>query len=273
MPKQRYFSKIDTQMHTISRSFSELQLLRHCGINDIVSTIFLPIKSQESGTWRDLFSWLLKHETERGRKAGLNIHPALGIHPMMVPEDSKILESSLKHLENAIKSKKTIAVGETGLEKGTKEEFLAFKRQLEIAGRNNLPVIIHTPTEQKAELTKIIMRELKKSSVDRAVIDHCTKENAAIVLQDARRDIKIGLSIHEKYLTPNQALLLYKNYSYENRFVLNSNAGNGPGDILLMIKAIESFEEAGINPKIIQKLCYDNALDVFRGILSETSLI
>ena len=83
----------------------------------------------------------------------------------------------------------------------------------------------------------------------------------------------MGISIQEKYLSIKEAILLYKNYSYENRFVLNSNAGNGPGDILLMVKAIEKFEEVGINHKIIQKLCFDNALDVFRGILSETSLL
>lgn len=273
MTRFRFFSKIDTQMHTIARSFGELQLLKHCGVNDIISTIYLPIKAQEAGTWKDLFNWLLKHETERGRKAGINIHPALGIHPMMVPKDPKILEASLKHLEDALKSKKAIAIGETGLEKGTKEEFMAFKRQLEIANSHNLPVIIHTPSEQKAEITKIIMREIKKNRIDRAVIDHCSKENAAIVLQDARRDIKLGISIQEKYLSIKEAILLYKNYSYENRFVLNSNAGNGPGDILLMVKAIEKFEEAGINHKIIQKLCFDNALDVFRGILSESSLL
>ncbi|MHA1728197.1 MAG: TatD family hydrolase [Promethearchaeota archaeon] len=271
--KYQVWQKIDCQMHSTSRSFDELRLLKHCGVTDIISTIFIPIMANEAGTFNDLFNWQLKYETERGKKAGINIHPALGIHPMMVPEDSKVLDAALKHLKNALKTKKAVAIGETGLEKGNKYEYSAFKQQLDMAESFNLPVIIHTPSEQKAELTRIIMKEIKKSGVDKCVIDHCTQENAAIVLQNTRRDIKVGLSIQKKNLSVEQAIELYKNYSYENRFVLSSNAGSGVSDILSLVKAVEAFEVADMNPKIIQKLCHDNALDVFRGILSEQSLI
>lgn len=256
-------------MHTISRSFQDLQTLRHCGVNDIVSTLYLPIQVKEPGTARDLYDWLMNAEVKRGREAGVNIHPAIGIHPMMVPTDTKVLDGALNYLEQALKTKKAIALGETGLHRGTPEEFISFKRHLELARQYNMPVIIHTPHEQKGELTKVIMKELQKHKVERALIDHVTGENIAIVLQDPRRNIKIGVSIQKSNLSKKEALLLYKNYSYENRYMMNTNAGNGPGDILSVIKAIESFEKAGFQTRLLKKLCYDNALDIFGGILRE----
>ncbi len=255
-------------MHTVSRSFQDLQTLKHCGVNDIVSTLYLPI--QVKGTARDLYDWLLNAEVKRGLAAGVNIHPAIGIHPMMVPADAKILDGALHYLEVALKTKKAMAVGETGLHHGTPEEFISFKRHLELARQYNLPVIIHTPREQKAELTKVIMKEIRKHKIERALIDHITKENISIVLQDPRRNIKLGVSIQASNLSIKDAILLYKNYSYENRYVLNSNAGSGPGDILSVIKSIEEFEKAGFKSRILKKLSYDNALDIFGGILRES---
>ncbi|TFG20277.1 MAG: hypothetical protein EU530_03635 [Promethearchaeota archaeon] len=271
MPKIQFFNKVDI-MHTVSRSFQDLQTLKHCGVIDIISTMYLPIQVKQPGTARDLFDWLLDAEIKRGAMAGVNIHPALGIHPMMVPSDTKVLDGALQYLESALKTKKAIAVGETGLHHGTPEEFISFKRHLELAHQYNLPAIIHTPREQKAELTKVIMKELRKHKVERALIDHATKENIAIILQDPRRNVKIGVSISKSNLSKKDAILLYKNYSYENRYILNSNAGSGPGDMLSVIKSIEEFEKAGFRSRILQKLCYDNALDIFGGILRESSL-
>jgi predicted metal-dependent TIM-barrel fold hydrolase len=269
VPKIQFFNKVDI-MHTVSRSFQDLQTLKHCGVNDIISTLYLPI--QVKGAAQDLFDWLLNAEVQRGILAGVNIHPAIGIHPIMVPTDTKVLDGDLHDLEIALKTKKAIAVGETGLHHGTPEEFISFKRHLELAHQYNLPVIIHTPREQKAELTKVIMKEIRKHKIERALIDHATQENIAIILQDPRRDIKIGVSIQESNLSIKEAILLYKNYSYENRFVLNSNSGSGPGDVLSIVKSIEEFEQAGFKSRVMKKLCYENALDIFGGILRESFL-
>lgn len=271
MSKIQFFNKVDI-MHTVSRSYQDLQTLKHCGVNDIVSTLYLPIQVKEPGTARDLYDWLLDAEVKRGQQAGVNIHPAIGIHPMMVPTDTKVLDGALHYLELALKTKKAMAIGETGLHNGTPEEFISFKRHLELAGQYNLPAIIHTPREQKAELTKVIMKEIRKHKIERALIDHATQENIAIILQDPRINIKIGVSVQERNLSMKEAMALYKNYSYENRFVLNSNSGSGPGDILSVVKSIEEFEQAGFKSRILKKLCYDNALDIFGGIFRESLL-
>lgn len=271
--KREFFEKIDCQMHSTLRSYQELQMLKHCGVTDIISTIYIPLKITKPGTVQDLCNWLIKKETERGDKIGINIHPAIGLHPLMVPEDTTFIDEALDYIENAVKSKKAVAVGETGLEKGTQEEFVCFKRHLEIAKDNRLPVIIHTPRENKPELTKIIMREIKRKKIEQAVVDHCDMTNVKIVLSNARRDIKVGLSIGKRNLSIPDALKLYKSYSYENRFVLSSNAGGANSDYLSLIKAVEAFSEAGVNPKIVKKLANDNAMDLFRGIVRKDNAL
>ena len=53
MPKIQFFNKVDIQ-HTVSRTFQDLQTLKHCGVNDIVSTLYLPFQVKQPGTARDL---------------------------------------------------------------------------------------------------------------------------------------------------------------------------------------------------------------------------
>ena len=76
-----------------------------------------------------------------------NIYLSLGYHPS---EARTTTDEDLKELEEIIKNnKKVIAIGEIGLDyhwdKDNKEEQKElFRKQIEIAKRNNLPLVIHT---------------------------------------------------------------------------------------------------------------------------------
>ena len=76
-----------------------------------------------------------------------NIYLALGYHPS---ETSKTTDKDLEELEEIIKTnKKVVALGEIGLdyywEKDNKEEQKElFKKQIEIAKKYNLPLVIHS---------------------------------------------------------------------------------------------------------------------------------
>ena len=75
-----------------------------------------------------------------------NIFASVGFHPSMAGE---ITEKDFSNLEEYIKNNKVIAVGEIGLdyhygkEDAVQQQEL-FIRQLEIASKYNLPVVIHT---------------------------------------------------------------------------------------------------------------------------------
>jgi len=74
-------------------------------------------------------------------------HYALGIHPWYIEKHS---DSDLKLLENIIKRKKPIAIGECGLDFSLKRKLSRknqlhfFKHQIELALMFDLPLIIHS---------------------------------------------------------------------------------------------------------------------------------
>lgn len=87
-----------------------------------------------------------------------NMYGAIGIHP---EEVLTYHDSDLEYLETHLKDEKIIAIGEIGLDyyytKENKDKQIAlFKRQLELAEKYNLPVIIHSreATKDTIEILK-----------------------------------------------------------------------------------------------------------------------
>lgn len=87
-----------------------------------------------------------------------NMYGAIGIHP---EEVITYHDSDLEYLETHLKDEKIIAIGEIGLDyyytKENKDKQIAlFKRQLELAEKYNLPVIIHSreATKDTIEILK-----------------------------------------------------------------------------------------------------------------------
>ncbi|HOK56486.1 MAG TPA: TatD family hydrolase [bacterium] len=98
------------------------------------------------------------------------IFASVGIHPLDI-SDYDI--EDLKEIEKLAKREKVIAVGETGLDyyysKENKEKQKDFFRaQIEIAGKYNLPLIIHQ-RESKNELIEMI----EKVKIPEKVVFHC----------------------------------------------------------------------------------------------------
>ncbi|MEO0142191.1 MAG: TatD family hydrolase [candidate division WOR-3 bacterium] len=97
------------------------------------------------------------------------ILPAIGFHPNETAEDSI---TKIPHLEDILKEKKVIAVGETGLDyyrdfspKKAQQEL--FRQHISLAKRYQLPLIIHTRNSFE-DVVKI----LREEKYDRGVF-HC----------------------------------------------------------------------------------------------------
>jgi len=90
------------------------------------------------------------------------VHAAIGFHP----HESKFLdEENLKEFEKLAKKDKVVAVGETGLDYYWNHSTLpcqmeAFKKQINLAGKLNLPLIIHD-REAHQDTLKILAEEAK----------------------------------------------------------------------------------------------------------------
>ena len=117
------------------------------------------------------------------------IYAAVGVHPHSA---DMLNEDGLKSLERLCGMPKVAAFGEIGLDfyydnspRDTQRYW--FKRQLELAGRLNLPVIIHS-REAAAETFDI----LENSEVRRGVI-HCYSGGAPMALAYTKMGFHIGV--------------------------------------------------------------------------------
>ena len=99
------------------------------------------------------------------------IYAAVGIHPS---EIKKMKENDLEKIESLLKNKKIVAIGEIGLDyywdKDNKEEQKEmFVKQLKLANKYNLPIIIHS--REAAQDTYEVL-EKNKSYYEKGIM-HC----------------------------------------------------------------------------------------------------
>ena len=82
-----------------------------------------------------------------------NIYAIIGISPNDIPEKSMQyepnLDKQLKQIEELATNEKVVAIGEIGLDyywnkENKDEQKLAFQKQIELANKLNLPIVIHT---------------------------------------------------------------------------------------------------------------------------------
>lgn len=125
-----------------------------------------------------------------------NIYGAIGIHPENIEEYK---EEDLKWIEENLKQSKIIAIGEIGLDyhytkENKTEQIKLLERQLKIAERYHLPVIIHS-----REATEDTINTLKKYKVTGVI------HSFSGSLETAKIYIKMG------YLLGINGVITFKN--------------------------------------------------------------
>jgi TatD DNase family protein len=127
---------LDSHTHIDMREFDAdregvLQRAREAGVTAVID-IGIDIASSEAA-----IALAEKHS---------DVFATVGIHPH---DASKVTDAAIARLEALAKHPKVVAVGETGLDfyrnRSSKESQVeAFKRQLELASKAGLPVVIHS---------------------------------------------------------------------------------------------------------------------------------
>ena len=146
------------------------------------------------------------------------VYHAVGVAPSEVLTPGANWE---KTVEDSLSLPRVIAVGETGLdyfkqfgEKRTQVEL--FIKQLDIARRHNLPVIIHN-----RDAGTDIFNILKERIPEKGAILHCYGENASY----AKKCLKTGLNVYFSFAG---------NLTYRNARNLHETVLNIPHDRILI---------------------------------------
>ena len=118
------------------------------------------------------------------------VYAAIGFHP----HESKFLdEENLKELEKLAKKDKVVAIGETGLDYYWKHSNLAcqmeaFRKQINLAGKLNLPLIIHD-REAHQDTLKILVEEAKGIKI----LLHCFSGDLKMAKVSIERGYYLGI--------------------------------------------------------------------------------
>lgn len=119
------------------------------------------------------------------------IYTVLGISPNDIGQNVENIEEEIKQIEMLVQNKKVVGIGEIGLDYYWNQENkdlqqFAFIKQIELANKLNLPIVIHT-REAVADTLKI----LKEHSVNKKGVFHCCPLNLELI----KEALKLGFYI------------------------------------------------------------------------------
>ncbi|MBO8182586.1 MAG: TatD family hydrolase [Archaeoglobus sp.] len=245
----------DSHIHSEGRSQKELTEMVKAGIKFANSCAFYPVQPRFAETLIDLFRKLEEFETERGKRVGMKITPALGIHPRCIPQNWKKALDFLEENPPRI-------FGEVGLEEGGSLEVDVLKSQLSLAKKLDVPCIIHTPRKNKVEMTQKILEILAELSFPEnlAVIDHVSMETVSEIL---KRGYHAGLTVEEGKLSEKDVLDILKKYGAE-RLMINSDTGFTSLEYLSTSKTVSFLIERDVEREDVIRVACKNAKEFFR---------
>ncbi len=245
----------DTHIHSEGRSVEDLERMAEEGIKKAVTCAFYPIEPKFPETLIDLFRKLATFEIERGKSVGMELYPAIGIHPRCIPPKYERAVESLEEIE-------CVAFGEIGLETASDLEIEVLKEQLKLAKRLDKLCIIHTPRRNKVEVTEKTLKILQDVSFPEslAVVDHATKDTAKMIVDAG---YYAGLTVQVGKLNAEEVYEIVSELGFE-RFVLNSDTGFDKADMFATAKTVRFLVEKGIDKSDVERLAVKNALRLFK---------
>jgi hypothetical protein len=170
----------------------------------------------------------------------------------------KVIDGMKEYLDH----EKTVAVGEIGFDKITDAEEEIFRRQLKLGDELEMPIVIHTPHQNKKVGTQRIVEIIKEEKVcqKRIIIDHNTEETIEITLST---EAWAGLTIYPvTKLSPERAIDIVRRYGF-NKILINASADWGPSDPLSVPKTAYSMLQSGFSREQVAKLVFHNPIEFY----------
>ena len=254
---------IDPHIHMYSRVTDDYERMKLSGIKKIIEPSFwLGQERTSSKTLIDYWEHLINFERKRASDFGIEHYCAISINPKEA-NNVQLANEALEQIEKYLERKGVVALGEIGFDKITKQEEEIFKKQLMLAEKLNMLVIIHTPHINKLEGTKKTFEIIKECNVteNKIIVDHNTEETIEMSLS---HNVISGITVYPyTKLSPIRAVNIMKNFGTE-KILVNSSADWGRSDPLSVPKTALQMEKDGFSRKEIEKVLYDNPNNFFK---------
>lgn len=245
---------VDSHAHLLSEFYNDIDLvISEASLNDVKIIINC------SDSMQNIEEVILLSKNNK------NIYPAIGIHPENALSDL----NKIKKLEGYIKNNKIIAIGEIGLDyyhgKDYKEEQKElFKKQLELAQKYNLPVIIHS--RDAINETYEILKDYNLNG-----IIHCFSSSEEMAKKFIQLGYLIGIGGTITFKNNKKTNELLKNIGIEN-IVLETDCPflapepvrgtkNSPKNIPFIAKYISNL--LNISEEEVKEITTNNVIRLF----------
>ena len=200
------------------------------------------------------------------------IYATCGISPKDVPNEKNEIDTEIKQIEELLDNKKIVAIGEIGLDyywnkenKDIQKEM--FIKQIELANKKQLPIVIHTREAVEDTLT-ILKHEI---NVEKKGVFHCCPFNRELVKEALKLDFYISIAGPVTFKNSKNAEEIV-NMIPMNRLLIETDSPylapepkrgtrNDSRNVKLIAQKIADFKNISIEE--VAKITYENAMRIF----------
>jgi len=252
---------LEPHIHMYSRTTDDYEELALAGAEMLVEPSFW-LGSDRScpETFYDYFNHMLEFEPTRAAKFGITHYTCIGVNP----KEANNLELALQVVEGLtpyLDHPRCLAVGEIGLDKNTEAEVEVLRQQIRIGITKSLPILVHTPHQNKKAGTERIVEVLKEEEAnpEMVLIDHNTPETIEITLEYGSW---AGMTIYPGKITAEEAIGVLQKYGI-SKMMINSSADWGISDPLSVPRTCRKMREVGFTQAEINQVVWQNPYDFY----------
>ncbi|HYF50995.1 MAG TPA: TatD family hydrolase [Planctomycetota bacterium] len=249
---------IDPHCHMYSRTVDDYEMMLLCGIEALIEPSFwIGNDRQYAGSFFDYFNHISEWEPKnRAAKRGMRHFCTIAMNPKEA-ENLSLAREVMAGMKPFLDRDTAIGIGEIGLNNITKNEETVMAEQLEMAKKLDVPVIIHTPHNNKLEGTLRIIAICKecKTNPERICIDHNTEETIQHSLDGG---FWAGITMYPRTkCTPQRARDMVDRFGADH-VLLNSACDWETSDPLTVPKAARLMLNTGFTRAQTRGVVWDN---------------
>jgi len=249
---------IDPHCHMYSRTVEDYEMMGLCGIEALVEPSFwIGNDRQHAGSFFDYFNHISEWEPKnRAAKRGMKHFCTIAMNPKEA-ENLTLSREVIAGMKEFLDRSTAVGIGEIGLNNITPNEEKVMAEQLEMAKKLDVPVIIHTPHNNKLEGTQRIIAICQESKANpaRINIDHNTEETIRFTLEAG---FWAGVTMYPRTkCTPQRGRDMVEKFGAE-RILLNSACDWETSDPLAVPKCAKLMCDTGFTRTQVRRVVWEN---------------
>lgn len=252
----------EPHVHMTSRTTDDYQAMAEVGVRAVLEPSFwLGQPRTSAGSFADYFASLVGWEPFRASQFGIRHHCAIALNPKEA-NDPGLAADVLGLLPRYLPKDGVVAVGEVGYDSMTPAEDEAFATQVELAGRFELPVLVHTPHRDKLAGTRRSLDLVAEAGVDPGwvLIDHNNEITVPVVVDTG---CWMGFSIYpDTKMDEDRMVRILAEFGTE-RIIINSAADWGRSDPLKVYRTAQAMLAAGFSDNDVDRVVWRNPVEFF----------